>query len=65
MCLRRAGVFAYFLFPCYLCQVAGKMKENCCVAFLGWQFGEIGVMLMRTKMRTAFGIQVRPTMCFT
>ena len=51
-------MYAYFLFPCFLCTVASKMKESCCVAMLGWSYGEIGIMMMRTKMRVAFGIQV-------
>ena len=47
-------IFAYFLFPCYLCSLAGRMSESCCVPV----FLQGGLMAMRTKLRVMYGIQV-------
>lgn len=48
------GVFAYFCFPCYLCSLAGRLNESCCVPL----FLQGGLMAMRTKFRTMYGISV-------
>ena len=52
------------LFQCYTCQVAQKMKESCCLAFLGGE-GEMGIMLMRAKARSVYGISVSTDTTYT
>ena len=47
-------LYAHFMFPCYLCTLAGKLNESCCVPL----FLQGGLMAMRTKVRTMWGIQV-------
>ena len=50
-----SGIFNMFC-PCvHACTIAGKLNESCLVPTL---FGQAGHMAMRTKLRTAYGIQV-------
>ena len=41
---------------CAQCQIAGRLKEHCCI---GACLASAGLLALRTKFRTQYGIQVR------
>ena len=45
--------YGYFCMACLMCTVAQMMDESCCVP----HFLQGGVMAMRTKLRTQYGIK--------
>ena len=40
---------------CAQCQIAGRLKEHCCI---GACLASAGLLALRTKFRTQYGIQV-------
>ena len=48
------GLCGLCCFCCLLCRVSGKMNESCCVSL----FLPGGLVALRTKLRTEFGISV-------
>ena len=57
-----SGCCALFCSCCYACDIASKMNESCLVPTC---LEATGVMAMRIKMRTAYGIQVSGRRAYT